>query len=276
MHLFWKHNFKTYRLCSFKELFDCMKMLSLEILPVVCLQLRFYWCFIISVLSPLVKIRSAYVGLVRTFSISFNTAMFYIASLWQRPKSPESRCFQCRHGIWSDPQRQNGQAEQKARICKHANTISFWKPVYISPVLSVSEAYLPGTEDTVISKAVPPGRGPSIALRLGWSLRLPQMWVTRVRNLLVWGSAFALTPEQINSRTVRSSFQNTPLHGLSRAPCWQASKSRICCRSVPHGTRPGTACKFEFCVYFLFTICLQNATARFTPSTPTSPDDAGV
>ena len=32
---------------------------------------------------------------------------------------------------------------------------------------------------TVIMKAVPPGRGSPIALRLGWPLRLPQMWVTR-------------------------------------------------------------------------------------------------
>ena len=32
---------------------------------------------------------------------------------------------------------------------------------------------------TVIMKAVPPGRGSSIALRLGWPLRLPQMWATR-------------------------------------------------------------------------------------------------
>lgn len=28
-------------------------------------------------------------------------------------------------------------------------------------------SYLPGSGDTVITKAVPPGRGPSIALRLG-------------------------------------------------------------------------------------------------------------
>ena len=44
------------------------------------------------------------------------------------------------------------------------------------------QAYLPGTEDTVIHEAVPPVWGPSIALRLGWPLRSPQMWVTRVRN----------------------------------------------------------------------------------------------
>lgn len=58
-----------------------------------------------------------------------------------------------------------------------------------------SKAYLPGAGDTVIRKAVPPGWGPSIALRSGWPLRSPQMWVTRARNLSVWGSAFALTPE---------------------------------------------------------------------------------
>lgn len=55
-------------------------------------------------------------------------------------------------------------------------------------------AYLPGTEETVIMAAVPPGRGSSIALRLSWRLRIPQMWVSRVRNLFVWGNAFALTP----------------------------------------------------------------------------------
>lgn len=49
------------------------------------------------------------------------------------------------------------------------------RDVYLSPVLKPyicpRQAYLPGTEATVISQAVPPGRGPSIALRLGWRLR---------------------------------------------------------------------------------------------------------
>ena len=45
------------------------------------------------------------------------------------------------------------------------------------------QAYLPGTEVTMILKVVPPGRGLAIALRQGWPLRSPQMWVTRVRNL---------------------------------------------------------------------------------------------
>ena len=35
---------------------------------------------------------------------------------------------------------------------------------------------------TVIMKAVPLGWGPSIALRLGWSLLILQMWVSRLRN----------------------------------------------------------------------------------------------
>lgn len=69
-----------------------------------------------------------------------------------------------------------------------------WKTCDTRTSLYISKSYLPGTEATVIMQAVLPGRGPSIALRLGWRLRLPQMWVTRVRNLLVWGSAFALTP----------------------------------------------------------------------------------
>ena len=35
---------------------------------------------------------------------------------------------------------------------------------------------------TTIKKVVPLGWGLAIALRLGWPLRLPQMWVTRTRN----------------------------------------------------------------------------------------------
>lgn len=177
-------------------------------MPAVAVLLMFYYFCIIPLDQNTFRLRRFGPDFLH---FVLHCHVLYHYSLWQRPKSPESRCFQCRQGIWPDPQRQNGQAEQKARICEYANTISFWKPVYISPALLVKEAYLPGTEDTVISKAVPPGRGPSIALRLGWSLRLPQMWVTRVRNLLVWGSAFALTPEQINSRTVRSSLSRAHL-----------------------------------------------------------------
>ena len=51
-----------------------------------------------------------------------------------------------------------------------------------SEPVTAGKAYLPGTGDTVIHKAVPHGRGPSIALRSGWPHRLPQMWATRVRN----------------------------------------------------------------------------------------------
>ena len=43
-------------------------------------------------------------------------------------------------------------------------------------------SYLPGTEKTWINKQVSPGRGPSIALRSGWTLRSPQMRVSRVQN----------------------------------------------------------------------------------------------
>ena len=56
-------------------------------------------------------------------------------------------------------------------------------------------AYLPGSGDTLISKEVPPGRGLSIALRLGWPLRFPQMWETREHNLWELGTAFALSPQ---------------------------------------------------------------------------------
>jgi len=45
------------------------------------------------------------------------------------------------------------------------------------------KSYLPGTEESAIIEADPPGWGPTIALRLGWPLRLPQMWVSRVHNL---------------------------------------------------------------------------------------------
>ena len=57
-------------------------------------------------------------------------------------------------------------------------------------------SYLPGSEDTVISKAVPSGRDFSIALRGGWSLRFPLMWGTREHNLWELGTAFALSPYQ--------------------------------------------------------------------------------
>ena len=56
------------------------------------------------------------------------------------------------------------------------------------------QTYLPGSEDTVISKAVPPGRDFLIALRGSWSLRFPQMWGTREHNLWELGTAFALSP----------------------------------------------------------------------------------
>ena len=49
-------------------------------------------------------------------------------------------------------------------------------------VLPIQEHTYLAWRSTVITKAVPLGRGPSIAHRLGWPLRLPQMWVTRTRN----------------------------------------------------------------------------------------------
>ena len=58
------------------------------------------------------------------------------------------------------------------------------------------QSYLPGTGCTAITKAVGPEWGLSIALRLGWPLRSPQMLVTRVRNFYVGGTAFALSPEK--------------------------------------------------------------------------------
>ena len=58
-------------------------------------------------------------------------------------------------------------------------------------------AYLPGSEDTVISKAVPSGRDSSIALRESWSLRFPLMWGTREHNLWELGTAFALSPTNL-------------------------------------------------------------------------------
>ena len=57
------------------------------------------------------------------------------------------------------------------------------------------KAYLPGSKDTVISKAVPSGRDSTIALRWRWSLRFPQMWETREHNLWELGTAFALSPQ---------------------------------------------------------------------------------
>ena len=56
------------------------------------------------------------------------------------------------------------------------------------------KAYLPGSKDTVIRKAVPSGRDSTIALRWSWSLRFPQMWGTREHNLWELGTAFALSP----------------------------------------------------------------------------------
>ena len=58
-----------------------------------------------------------------------------------------------------------------------------WKHLYAVCGGDPIKAYLPGTGETVIMKAVRPERGLAIALRLGWPLRSPQMWVTRVRNL---------------------------------------------------------------------------------------------
>ena len=66
--------------------------------------------------------------------------------------------------------------------------------ILISHKNEPKKAYLPGSKDTVISKAVPSGRDSTIALRWRWSLRFPQMWETREHNLWELGTAFALSP----------------------------------------------------------------------------------
>ena len=72
---------------------------------------------------------------------------------------------------------------------------TFSRGFYIFPFCQ-PQSYLPGTDWTAITKAVGPEWGLSIALRLGWLLRSPQMLVTRVRNFYVWGTAYALSPEK--------------------------------------------------------------------------------
>ena len=67
--------------------------------------------------------------------------------------------------------------------------------ILISHKNEPKKAYLPGSKDTVISKAVPSGRDSTIALRWRWSLRFPQMWETREHNLWELGTAFALSPQ---------------------------------------------------------------------------------
>ena len=67
--------------------------------------------------------------------------------------------------------------------------------ILISHKNEPKKAYLPGSKDTVISKAVPSGRDSTIALRWSWSLRFPQMWGTREHNLWELGTAFALSPQ---------------------------------------------------------------------------------
>ena len=76
-----------------------------------------------------------------------------------------------------------------------------------------NSSYLPGSEDTVISKAVPSGRDFSIALRGGWSLRFPLMWGTREHNLWELGTAFALSPYQTLVTQVRRIYSQ-PYWGL--------------------------------------------------------------
>lgn len=78
--------------------------------------------------------------------------------------------------------------------CSSLNTSFYYNFVAWNSSLAAFKSYLPGAEGTLIIKGVPPGRGHSIALRIGWTLRSPQMRATRARNFLVWGSAFALTP----------------------------------------------------------------------------------
>ena len=65
---------------------------------------------------------------------------------------------------------------------KRVFSLTKCSPITINSDSRRRKAYLPGAEVTVIKKAVPPGRGFSIALRLGWPLRIPLMWVSRAYN----------------------------------------------------------------------------------------------
>ena len=62
--------------------------------------------------------------------------------------------------------------------CIVSQFFRFWRNL-----LRIFKSYLPGPGDTVIKKAVLPGRGPSIALRLGWLLQVILM-------RLPWGHNF--------------------------------------------------------------------------------------
>ena len=54
-------------------------------------------------------------------------------------------------------------ANNRLLVCAFNCAAKLWPP----ELAKESSAYLPGTGDTVIHQAVPPGRGLSIALRLG-------------------------------------------------------------------------------------------------------------
>ena len=51
---------------------------------------------------------------------------------------------------------------------------------------------------TTIKKVVPLGWGLAIAQRLGWPLRLPQMWVTRVQNFCYMGVCVRAYPLSVH------------------------------------------------------------------------------
>ena len=77
--------------------------------------------------------------------------------------------------ITIDKVRQN---YMRHRFCLNSRGLSLPKMV-ATPSTSVQPHTYLARGLTVITKVVPPGRGSSIALRLGWPLRLPQMWATR-------------------------------------------------------------------------------------------------
>ena len=57
--------------------------------------------------------------------------------------------------------------------------------------ISLGPEVFAGIGLSVVMMADLPRRGLTTAPRFGWRLRLPQMWVTSVRNFWKWGIAFA-------------------------------------------------------------------------------------
>ena len=134
--------------------------------------------------SPLDRGRQGFVSTLYACKIHRPTALVNIVS------QNDSNC----NIEISRPSKQLQGIRANVNSCDdYHNMITLWSAFYSAwhsqvQLLSIkhsrdrSQAYLPGTEDTMIHKVVPPVWGPSIALRLGWPLRSPQMWVTRVRN----------------------------------------------------------------------------------------------